>query len=242
VGVDHTFYHAPTEDYWRRLFLGTPSLLFALKAPEHFTVHTWPKHARYGTRAGQPNAEFLNARLFRTEIADRLAPYRDRVAVVMFEFGTFNKSAFPTPADYLARLDPFLKALPSGLRYGIEIRNREYLTPDYCGVLKERNVAHVFNSWTRMPGLMKQGAIGEAFTADFAVVRALLTPGRTYQKAVEQFEPYRLVQEVDELAREGMAQIAGQARERKKPAFLLVNDRLEGHAPTMIEATADRLF
>jgi hypothetical protein len=76
VGVDHTFYHALTEDYWRRLFLGTPSLLFALKAPEPFTVHTWPNHARYGTRAGQPNHEFLNARLFRSDIADRLARYR----------------------------------------------------------------------------------------------------------------------------------------------------------------------
>ena len=35
------------------------------------------------------------------------------------------------PADFLAKLDPFLKSLPEGFRYAIEIRNEDYLTPEY---------------------------------------------------------------------------------------------------------------
>jgi hypothetical protein len=45
--------------------------------------------------------------------------------------------------------------------------------------------------------------------------------------------------EVKPAAREAMAMIAGRARMRKKPAFLFVNNRLEGHAPSTIEAVAD---
>ena len=55
--------------------------------------------------------------------------------------------------DFLAKLGPFLAALPRGFRYAIEIRNVDYLCPDYLGLLSEHNVAHTFNAWTRMPSL-----------------------------------------------------------------------------------------
>ena len=70
------------------------------------------------------------------------------------------------------RLDSFLSSLPEGFRYGVEVRNPEYLTPEYLDLLASRNVAHVFNAWTRMPELEDQAQIPEAFTADFTVVRA----------------------------------------------------------------------
>jgi hypothetical protein len=49
------------------------------------------------------------------------------------------------------------------------------------------------------------------------------------------------VREPNEAAREAMGRIAERAIRRKKPAFLFVNNRLEGHAPTTIEAVADQL-
>src|SRR5262249_5904435 len=154
-----------------------------------------------------------------------------------FEFGTFNKSTFANVGDFLARLDPFLKALPAGFRYAIEIRNVEYLMPDYLGLLASHNVAHVFNAWTRMPALDQQAQLSAAYTA----VRALLAGGRTYEQAVKSFEPYREIRDPNEGAREGMAEIARQARERKVPAYVFVNNRLEGHAPSTIEAVAEAI-
>lgn len=94
------------------------------------------------------------------------------------------------PADFMARLDPFLAALPEGFRYGVEIRNPEYLSPDYFALLTAHNVAHVFNAWTRMPVIEDQIQLPGAFTADFTVVRALLRKGRAYDQAVKAFEPY----------------------------------------------------
>jgi uncharacterized protein YecE (DUF72 family) len=234
---DFAFYQFPSDEYWAKLFEAVPSsFLFAFKVPEDITVATWPKHARYRDRAGEPNPHFLDARAFGRFFARRLEPYRDQLGPLIFEFGTFNKSTFPTPGDFYARLDPFLKALPEDFRYSVEIRNPEYLSPDYFGLLSDRNVAHVFNAWTRMPGLDDQAQLEDAYTADFTVVRALLRKGRIYEQAVKAFEPYRLVQEPNEGAREGMRRVAERSRKTRKPAFLFVNNRLEGNAPGTIDA------
>ncbi len=72
----------------------------------------WPTHARYGTRRGTDNTHFLNVELLKTLFLRRLQPYADRVATLIFEFGTFPKSQFPTPDDFYHRLDPFLEAFP----------------------------------------------------------------------------------------------------------------------------------
>jgi hypothetical protein len=123
------------------------------------------------------------------------------------------------------RLDPFLAGLPAGFRYGIEIRNPEYLKPSYFALLASHNVAHVLNAWTRMPDLRTQANLEGVFTADFTAVRALLSRGRTYEKAVETFEPYKLLQEHDETARDAMRQIAERSIRQRQPAFLFVNNR-----------------
>src|SRR5262249_54978458 len=151
---DFAFYQFPTEQYWAKLFEAVPSdFLFGLKVPEDITVSVWPKHARYGMRAGRENEHFLGAKAFEQFFTSRLAPYRNQVGPLIFEFGTFNKSTFPSSADFIGTLEPFLKVLPEGFRYAVEIRNPEYLSPEYFGLPSDHNVAHVFNAWTRMPTL-----------------------------------------------------------------------------------------
>ena len=236
---DFAFYQFPTEEYWERLFAQIPVGFFlALKVPEEITVTVWPKHARYGKRAGLDNEHFLDARAFERFFVKPLKPYKDRLGPLIFEFGTFNKSTFPTPGDFMARLDAFLGSLPDGFRYAVEIRNPDYLSPDYFGMLSSHNVAHVFNAWTRMPVLDQQARLSDAYTADFTVVRALLARGRTYEQAVKSFEPYDRLQEPNEGAREGMVEIAKQSLRRKNPSWLFINNRLEGHSPSTIEAVA----
>ena len=237
---DFAFYQFPSADYWAKLFGATPlGFTFGLKVPEDITVAKWPGHARYGVRAGERNGHFLDAGIFGKHFARLLRPYRERVGPLIFEFGTFNKSTFPKPGDFYGVLDPFLAALPEGFRYAVEICNYEFLTPDYLDLLKSRNVAHVFNAWTRMPGLEGQSQLPDAYSADFTVVRAPLKKGRDYEQAVETFRPYERIQRPNEGAREGMRHIARDCLRRKIPAFLFVNNRLEGNAPGTIEAVID---
>ncbi len=210
--------------------------------PEDITVATWASHKRYGVRAGEENEHFLDDIAFKAYFARRLEPYADRLGPLIFEFGTFNKKTFPSPGDFYDRLGPFLGALPKGFRYAVEIRNADYLSPEYFSLLASRGVAHCFNAWTRMPELIDQIRLPDVETADFTVTRALLDKGRTYEKAVETFEPYEKLQDPNDRAREAMAEIAGGALKRKKPAFLFVNNRLEGFAPGTIEAVVERLL
>lgn len=234
---DFSFYQFPSTSYWKKLFGETPeSLLFAFKVPEEITVATWPKHARYGVRGGSENKGFLDPKLFTTAFARPLAPYGHRVASLIFEFGTLPKRTFATPSEFMARLDAFLAELPQGPRYSVEIRNAEYLGNDYFETLARYNVAHVFSAWTRMPAMGDQIALPGAFTADFTVARALLPRGRAYEDAVAALSPYERIQEPNEPVREALRILVKRGQLRRDPAFLFVNNRLEGNAPGTIEA------
>lgn len=237
VGGDFSFYQFPSSEYWANLFLGLPeNFSFGLKVPEEITVKRWPGHARYGSRAGRPNERFLDAAHFDRAFTQVLEPYRSRVGVMMFEFGAFGSTDFPSMADFIEKLERFLQALPAGWRYAIEIRNKEYLVADYFAVLSRYNVAHVFNAWTRMPRIADQITLADAFTADFTVVRALLPKGRTYERAVEELAPYQEIQQPDPSTRSAMRQIADRAQRVGQRAYMFVNNRLEGNAPATIEA------
>ena len=163
-----------------------------------------------------------------------LWPHREKTALLIFEFGTFSKKAFESVGEFAERLRPFLKQLPPEFRYAVEIRNSEYLEPEYFACLREHGVAHVYNAWSRMPELQSQIALKDSVTANFQVCRALLRYGRPYEKAVEAFAPYTHIQDPNEEARDAMRALINRTREGKQHLFLFVNNRLEGNAPSTI--------
>jgi uncharacterized protein YecE (DUF72 family) len=237
---DFSFYQFPSESYWKRLFESAPaSLKYAFKAPEEITVNLFPTHPRYGTRAGQNNSSFLDALLFQNAFLDLLEPYQERVAALIFEFGSFPKQIYRSATEFLERLDPFLASLPPQFRYAVEIRNPEFLGPEYFDCLRGRGVAHVFNAWTRMPAIGEQAAFPDAYTADFTVARALLRHGRPYEQAVAMFTPYQQIQDPNPETRQALRGLISRARERHQPSYIFVNNRLEGNAPQTIEAILD---
>jgi uncharacterized protein YecE (DUF72 family) len=237
---DFSFYQFPSETYWQRLFHSAPpSLKYAFKVPEEVTVKTFPTHPRYGPRAGGTNETFLNAELFRSGFLDLLEPYRDRVAALIFEFGSFSKQSYRDAGEFLRELGPFLACLPAGFRYAVEIRNPDFLGQDYFACLNERGVAHVFNAWTRMPALSVQMRLPGAWTAGFTVARALLRQGRPYEQAVAAFSPYNEIKDANPEARRALRELIAHARERHEPSYIFVNNRLEGNAPQTIEAIVE---
>jgi len=84
----------------------------------------------------------------------------------------------------------------------------------------------------------------ETFSADFSVVRALLRKDAgtsRYEQAVKLFEPYRETQEPDEQTRAALAEIARRSMREKRKTYAYLNNRLEGNAPSTIEAVAGLL-
>lgn len=230
---DFSFYQFPSPDFWRKLFTGAPpALKFGLKVPEEVTVEVFPRHARYGPRAGQQNPSYLNAEALKALFLEPLEPYRERIGPLILEFGARSTP----PREFAATLDAFLAQLPGTFRYAVEVRNREFLQPLYFDTLRAHQVAHVFNAWTRMPQLHEQFAMETAFTTDFTVTRALLRQGRPYEDAVKQFAPYDKTQDENPEARKALRDLLRRMREERKAAYIFVNNRLEGNAPATIEA------
>jgi uncharacterized protein YecE (DUF72 family) len=233
---DFTFYQFPSPEFWHKLFSqAPPKLKFALKVPEEVTVEVFPRHPRYGSRAGQDNPSYFNADTLAAMFLEPLAPYGERIAALIFEFGARGAS----PREFVARLDRFLSLLPPQFPCAVEVRNREYLQPPYFECLRAHGVAHVLNAWARMPLLSEQIAMPGAFPAAFTVVRALLRQGRPYEQAVEQFQPYDRIREENPEVRGSLRAVIRRMREERRAAYIFVNNRLEGNAPETIRAVVE---
>ena len=237
---DFAFYQFPTPEFWAKLFgLAPEGFQFAFKVPEQITAKVFPSHLRYGPQAGKENESFLDAALLREMFLRPLWPHHDKTALLIFEFGTFSKRAIAELSEFLERLDPFLAALPPQFRYAVEVRNPEFLQPDYFDCLRAHGVAHVYNAWSRMPELRQQIVIPGSATADFLVCRALLRQGRPYEEAVAMFSPYSEIRDPNPAARDSLRVLIRRARDQRQMAFLFVNNRLEGNSPLTIMAVTE---
>jgi uncharacterized protein YecE (DUF72 family) len=237
---DFAFYQFPSDEFWQMLFAQVPeSFQFAFKVPELITCKTFPTHPRYSADAGKENESFLDVGMLSEMFLRPLLDYRNKTALLIFEFGTFARRSLGDLAAFLERLDPFLAALPRDFRYAVEVRNPEFLERDYFTCLRRHRVAHVYTAWSRMPELRYQVSIPDSSTADFAVCRALLRYGRVYEEAVARFAPYREIQDPNPQARDSMRVLIGRARENHGTLFLFVNNRLEGNAPLTILSLVD---
>ena len=242
VGIDSSYYGPPTEavlhSYAEHLPVGFPCVS---KVWGQLTIHTFTK-AQDPDRAGKVNPDFLNPDIFIEEIYQ---PYRRHFASntgpFVFEFQTIAKFSGLDPDRFAGRLDEFFSELPRDGEYGVEIRNEEFLTPMYFAVLREHGVAHVFNSWTRMPPIGHQMDLPNSLTAPFIIARALLRPGRTYDEAVDAFAPYDRIREPNPRLRRDLVRLVETAMATRIPAYLLVNNRAEGSAPLTIAAVAEML-
>lgn len=245
VGIDNTFYAPPNpftlESYARHL---PPGFKCVSKAWEAITVPKWPQHARYGKRKGQENPQFLDAELFKTSVLTVYKKaFKDHTGPLVLEFGELFKPVIPSLAFFLEKLDAFFTKLPTDFQFAIEIRNKNFLKPEYFDVLRKHNVAHVFNHWTKMPSLREQiAAAGEKpFTADFAVARLLTPLGVKYEKAVAMNAPYDSIKARLPEMRDDLERLIEAALEFNIRLFILVNNRTEGCAPLTVREMDERI-
>lgn len=240
VGNDSTFYRPPTANQLRHYLTQIPEdFEMCFKVWDEMTIPTYAKQPRYGSRAGQPNERFLDAKLFNDLV---LAPYREanfspHTGPFLFEFQRHG-----IPADeFCSKLDTFFGQLPKDFRYAVEIRNAGLLGPVYRDMLSLHGVAHVYNHWSYMPPLAEQHQKLDTFTAPFTVLR-LLTPLKiTYEAAKLRAQPYdKIVGELPEMRKHTVA-LVKQAIADQRFAYVIVNNRAEGNAPLTVQALTELL-
>ncbi len=244
VCVDAAYYRFPDHRYLETMINGVPEdFLFAFKVTDEITIKRFSNLPRFSERAGKPNENFLNASRFASAFLRPCEPFRKNIGLLMFEFSRFYPSDYARGRDFVADLDGFLSQLPKGWPYGVEIRNKYFLRPDYFAALKRHGVAHVFNSWAGMPAVSEQLALeGSRTKPDLCAVRFLLKPGRRYEEAVKLFAPYDAIKDADPSARAAGATLIkeGRATGPGRKTFVYVNNRLEGNALETIAAMLEQ--
>jgi uncharacterized protein YecE (DUF72 family) len=165
VCVDAGYYRFPDHRYVEKLVAQVPSdFLFTFKVTDEITVKKFTNQSRYGKRAGKPNENFLNADLFGAAFAKPFEPFKQNVGMFIFEFSKFYPSDYGHGRDFIGDLDKFLTGVPKGWSYGVEMRNKNFLRPEYFETLKRHGVAHVFNSWSDSSPVVERGpAAGPAY-------------------------------------------------------------------------------
>ena len=242
VCADFALYDFPSPQKMQLLYDQTADhFTVSLKVTDRITVKRYPKLDRHGSRAGTENPDFLNVSLFEEAFLRPVEYLKEKRGVIIFEFSTFYPASGVTYPAFLEMIDDFLGRLPKGYGYAVELRNREFLTDEYLALLQRHGVAHTLNNWTRMPPILEQIQIGGVITSTFSVARALLKPGRTYQEAVDQFQPYERIQEENPELRTGMVQAVHRCIQEGKKLYAYINNRAEGNSPKTIEAILDIL-
>ncbi len=81
------------------------------------------------------------------------------------------------------RLRPFLKKLPKDHKFALEIRNKNWLVPQFMETLRERGVALALIDQSWMPRPAQRFEKFDPITADFTYVRWLGDRIRTIREA-----------------------------------------------------------
>ena len=219
----------------------TDNFRVSLKVTDRITIKKYPNLPRHGVSAGKDNPDFLSLTLFEEAFLRPIEALKGKRGAIIFEFSTFYPNSGITYNVFVEAINRFLSLLPKGYEYAIELRNKEFLTADYLKMLESHGVAHVLNSWTRMPPIIDQIQLAGVLTGRFSVARALLRPGRTYQEAVDLFQPYEKIKEENPELRLGLAEAVRRCVAEKKKLYAYVNNRAEGNSPKTIEAILDSL-
>ncbi len=158
VELDNTFYRTPalsTVQGWNAKT--PPGFVFAAKIPQAIT------HEKVLVDCEDDLKHFLKTM---DALGDKLGP-------LLFQFGYFNRGAFKSQAEFLARLRPFLKKLPKGYQFAVEIRNKNWLDVRFADLLREDGVALALIDQSWVPRPWEMGEKFDLVTADFTYVRWL---------------------------------------------------------------------
>jgi len=216
---------------------------FVVKAHEDCSVERYPQHARYGKKRGELNERYLDPEYATRAVVEPLAALGDKLHSLLFQFSP----VVPSPNEHYQRvfadrLHKFLRGLPRGPRYAVELRTEALLTREYGAALADAGAIHCHSAWTYMPSVLEQARRLPPGTRKPLLVRWLLRRGERYEQANARFEPFSRLVDEDPATREEVATLVAKALSHKVPVCALVDNKAEGCAPKSIELLAEALM
>jgi uncharacterized protein YecE (DUF72 family) len=156
VEIDSTFYSIPQRSMvagWRDR---TPEeFVFAAKVPRVIT------HQKVLANCQGELSAFLK----------NMEPLGDKLGPLLLQFPYFNKNVFASREQFDRLLRPFLDLLPTGFRFSVEIRNKNWISWDFLELLREHSVGFTLLAQAWMPSIDTLAKALDLVTGDFCYVR-----------------------------------------------------------------------
>jgi uncharacterized protein YecE (DUF72 family) len=234
VEIDRTYYEPLRDTALRSYAEQTPDdFRFVVKAHEACTLRQFPKHARYGKRRGETNDRYLDpAYAADACVAPMVQGLGSKAAALLFPFPP--QDVAEKAEAFAARLHDFLRRLPAGVTYAVELRNKHLFTADYVAALADVGAVHCHNAWPGMPPVLAQLKRTPPPARRLLLVRWLMREGDAYEKAAERYAPFDKLVEEDTPNRAVIARASSGAAAHGVPAIVLVDNKAEGCAPESI--------
>jgi uncharacterized protein YecE (DUF72 family) len=243
VGLDRTYYTPITAADFAAYADAVPDdFRFLVKAHELCTLAVFRAAGRYASRNGERNDLFLHPGYATEHVVE---PCRqglgDKAGPILFQFPPQSVRQLGGPECFAERLSAFLRELPRGPLYAVELRNAELLIPAYVAALTESGAVHCFNVHPSMPPLDVQQCSVSSDAASALVVRWMLHPTQGYDAATVRYKPFDRIIDPDPISRNAIAMLCIEAAASARSAYVIVNNKAEGSSPLSIHHLAAQL-
>jgi uncharacterized protein YecE (DUF72 family) len=220
VEIDSTFYACPSPRTVEGWAAKTPEdFIFSVKVPQTIT------HEKVLVDCSAELKQFVETMGI---LGGKLGP-------MVLQFPVFSRSAFKSQSDFLDRLIPFLRTLPQGHKFAVEIRNKEWLDAQFAEVLRDFHVALVLQDRSRIPLPKELLQKFDPITADWTYIRWLGN-----RKEIEQITTVwgkTVIDRTDEIR--SWVDVCYETVRRGVKVFGYANNHYGGHAPATIRQFRD---
>lgn len=231
VEANVTYYRIPG----RRMVEG-----WSQKTPVDFRLSAkFPRSIVHAGDGPRPDPETL---LVRKKVGEEVESFLESMDMLgpkcgplVLQFPYFNRQVFPGIEPFLERLDGFLDSLPDRFRYGVEIRNRNWLGTDLVEVLRRHNTALVLTDLAYMPHPEEVADKIDVVCSDFVYGR-LIGDRKEIDALTTTFDKV-VLDRGDRLQR--WARLISRLLPRVQAVYLYANNHYAGHAPSTAREIED---
>ncbi len=207
---------------------------FTVKVPNAVTLtHYYAKQPKgSASHANKPNPHFLDREIF-GEFLDSLDSMKDKLGPIMFQFEYLNKTKMPCLNAFLERLADFFAQVPQAYAYAIEIRNPNYLKPEFFAFLKQHKLGMVLLEGYYMPPIKRVVAANDVHTSDCLVIRLHGPDRKEIETRTKGVWNQVVLPKDDGLG--SASTIIQESLAKELDTYVNVNNHYEGCAPLTIE-------
>lgn len=227
---------------------------FSVKAPALVTDATVRGEVGRSPSFTQPNPAFLNPELVLQEfVQPALTGLGPKLGALVFQISPLPFALLADMPALLQRLAAMLQALPSqdalkeqapNAVVAVEVRDPQWLTPEFAGVLRAAGATYCLGLHAKMPPIEGQLPMLRALWPGPLVCRWNLHRSHGaygYQDAVKLYQPFDRLVDEDIETRSTLARVINAATTAGYPAYATLNNKAEGSAPLSVAALARQM-